>query len=355
MRFGAGMGDRLVLVTSGLGPRYGGIGVVAEGLLEATTAIGPTGIWRHHHTWPRAARVAALGARAAFECLTQPPGFVLYDHVDLAGLSTRLPILRNVPYAIFMHGTEVWRPLDERRRRSIAGASLLLINSRRSLERAKQANPWMPEAAVVWLGMRRNELSTAEERRELLVLSIGRMHPAERYKGHDALLDAWRSVSDEIPGARLVMIGEGSDRVRLMRRVETERLPRVELPGFITQAAKAQLLARANHLVFASSGEGFGLAAVEAALAGLPVVGLRGEVLEEIFPAGAGTVLIDEASGARIARASLSLLQDPRAAAELGIAGREWAKSNLLHEHFLRRLTAALLQVVGPQPTRATC
>ena len=45
----------------------------------------------------------------------------------------------------------------------------------------------------------------------LAVLVVARMDAAERYKGHDQLLEAWPTVRAQVPGAKLVFAGTGDD------------------------------------------------------------------------------------------------------------------------------------------------
>ena len=51
-----------------------------------------------------------------------------------------------------------------------------------------------------------------------VVLTVGRLAASERYKGHDAMLDAWPIVFGRIPAAAYWIIGDGDDRPRLEAR-----------------------------------------------------------------------------------------------------------------------------------------
>ncbi len=57
-------------------------------------------------------------------------------------------------------------------------------------------------------------------------LIVGRMHPAERYKGHDLLLELWPVLLRRHPTARLTVVGEGGDRQRLMTKAASLGLRR---------------------------------------------------------------------------------------------------------------------------------
>ena len=49
------------------------------------------------------------------------------------------------------------------------------------------------------------------------VLIVGRMMQAERYKGHDQLIQAWPAITREVPDAQLIVVGQGDDVARLKR------------------------------------------------------------------------------------------------------------------------------------------
>src|SRR5262249_42413047 len=107
-----------------------------------------------------------------------------------------------------------------------------------------------------------------------IVLILARMASMERYKGHDALLDAWPRVLAVVPDAQLIIAGDGDDRARLEARAAGN--VSIRFTGFLSDEHRERLLRSAAVLVAISTGEGFGLAALEATASGLPVVGLLG-------------------------------------------------------------------------------
>src|SRR5262249_41197883 len=127
--------------------------------------------------------------------------------------------------------------------------------------------------------------------RDRVVLVLGRMARRERYKGHDTVLDAWPRVIAAVPDARLVIIGDGDDRTRLEWRASD--VASITFTGFLTDDVREHFLRSSAVMVSISTGEGFGLAALEAAASALPVVGLKGTVTEELFPNGCGHVLLE--------------------------------------------------------------
>jgi glycosyltransferase involved in cell wall biosynthesis len=100
-------------------------------------------------------------------------------------------------------------------------------------------------------------------RRDDYVVFLGRLEINN--KGLDTLMDAARKLGS----LRLVLAGKGRDEQRL--REMASGLP-VEFMGFVTEQEKRDLLKRAAAFVLPSRFEGWGIAVLEAAAFGTPVV-----------------------------------------------------------------------------------
>jgi phosphatidylinositol alpha-1,6-mannosyltransferase len=337
----------VAVVTSGLGRMLGGVGVVSEAIARALSRDLDVAIWRHQAQWPRWCRAPAFILRGLLGTFRRPD-LIVFCHVDLARLVLVLPWLQKVPYVVFLHGDEVWNPLDRWRRVALERASRIFANSGFTIEKARQANPWLPDADVVWLGVGSSSSSTCSVRQPV-VLILGRMASAERYKGHDAVIDAWPRVIEAVPGARLVIAGDGDDRGRLERKAA--RMSSVSFVGFVSDDDRQHLLDSAAVFVSVSTGEGFGLAGIEAAASGLPIVGLKGTVSDELFPDSSGHILLDAITSESLANALIRLLADRDLAHAIGEAGRRRAQSVFTVDEFNQRLWAAIA-VAAPSLTK---
>ena len=130
------------------------------------------------------------------------------------------------------------------------------------------------------------------------------MSSPERYKGHDAVLNAWPLIRAAVPAAELVVIGTGADEPRLKRRVRDERLQGIEFRGRVSDEERDRAYCSSRLLFYPSEQEGFGLAGIEAASFGVPFLGLRGTVAAELFPDGNSVVLASDLRPKSIAEAS---------------------------------------------------
>jgi phosphatidylinositol alpha-1,6-mannosyltransferase len=336
---------RVALVTSGLGTKYGGIGVVARSIRSALESCCSVCVWQHPPFWPRPLRVARVAIHVFLGSLN-PPDLVIYDHVHLAVLHGTIPRLRRIPYVVFLHGVEVWQPLVGRRREALLGATLLIANSATTVSATRAANPWLPNVKIAWLGVSGTPQPIDAGKLPPVALIVGRMSSPERYKGHDAVMNAWPLIRSAVPDARLVVVGTGDDNPRLRRRMKDERLEAIEFRGRLSDAERDLAYRSSRLLFYPSEQEGFGLAGVEAAGFGVPVLGLAGTVAEELFPNGEGVVLAKDLGKDSIAKAAIPVLTDAELASSLGQAGHRKVQSTFLEEHFAERFRQSLGQLM---------
>jgi glycosyltransferase involved in cell wall biosynthesis len=157
------------------------------------------------------------------------------------------------------------------------------------------------------------------------VLFIGTLEPR---KNLGTLLEAYRLLLERMPDApRLVVAGRATpDAAGWLRRMREPPLAgRVDHRGYVDRQAREGLYAGARLLVIPSLDEGFGLPALEAMSAGIPVVvSNRGALPEVVGHAG---VLVDPDDAGAIASAMERLLADGPAAHGAAHAGLMRARS----------------------------
>jgi glycosyltransferase involved in cell wall biosynthesis len=174
---------------------------------------------------------------------------------------------------------------------------------------ARVFNPWLPKLEITWLGVEPQSKIADVQSNPPIGLIVGRMADSERLKGHDAVMDAWPLIRSMVPDARLKIVSEGNDKGRLQKRAEAEQLEDVEFCGRISDAERNQMYRSCRLLCYPSKQEGFGLAGVEAASFGLPVLGLAGTVTEELFPIGTGAVIAKDLSRKSISESAVRVLR----------------------------------------------
>jgi glycosyltransferase involved in cell wall biosynthesis len=154
-----------------------------------------------------------------------------------------------------------------------------------------------------------------------LVVAIGRLHPQ---KGFDVLLDAVPEISRRVPGARVLIVGEGPLRSHLRARVLAggPGAP-ARLGGPTTDSAG--VLAAADVVVVPSLWESGPLILTEALALGCPVVVTPVGFAPELVDGDTTGLLVPVGDAAALATAVVGLITDPARAQAMGSAGRDRA------------------------------
>jgi phosphatidyl-myo-inositol dimannoside synthase len=182
-------------------------------------------------------------------------------------------------------------------------------------------------------------------------IAVGRLIPQ---KGVSTLLRAWRMVIDRTVGTagprELIVVGDGPQRAWLERHIHQLELS--ECARIIGAVPRAQVIAELQQAnVFALpvrtqwaglNPEGLGLAALEAAACGLPViVGNSGGAPETVRDGDTGFVVPSDDHQLLAERLSL-LLDNPALAQRIGSRGRRYVSANFSMESVQARLREAL-------------
>jgi glycosyltransferase involved in cell wall biosynthesis len=290
----------------------------------------------HAHWFTPQGVVAAIASR-----VTGVP-FVLTTHSSDVQVWERVPLL----------GPVIVRALLPRADRITAVSSVTLARTRRFFSEGEWASI-APRVAIIPMGVDPPspggalpaELKTrAGFAGKQVLLFIGRL---TEKKGVDHLLDAVaKAARDDV---HLVVAGSGPDAEALRRRASQAGVAaRVSFPGFITGAAKAELIRMCDAVVVpsvvAASGDAEGLPVVvlEALAAGKPCIATH--------ESGAGDIIVDGDNGflvpgrdheALAARIGAVLALDPEARERLGDRARasarpvHWTAIAARHHDFL--------------------
>jgi glycosyltransferase involved in cell wall biosynthesis len=157
---------------------------------------------------------------------------------------------------------------------------------------------------------------------------IGIVARLAQQKGYHVLIDAMKIVVEQIPDARLTVVGHEDDLTQaelagyaLQRGVRGS----IEFLGF--RADIATVLSDVDIFVLPSLWEGFGLVLLEAMALGLPVVATRVGPIPEVVEDERTGLLVSAGSASQLAAALVSLLNDPARAHAMGQRGLERART----------------------------
>jgi glycosyltransferase involved in cell wall biosynthesis len=169
---------------------------------------------------------------------------------------------------------------------------------------------------------------------------VGVIARIEPEKGHPTLLAAWPRVLAAEPEARLLIVGEGSQQVRLHDSAAQLGLlgpsPRVLFTG--RRDDVAAILAVLDVAVLPSYREAQGISLLEAMALARPIVASAVGGIPEFVTDGQTGLLVPPRDPAALAGALLRVLADRGLAARLGRNARELVREHYCLDHMVRRV-----------------
>ena len=177
----------------------------------------------------------------------------------------------------------------------------------------------------------------------LICLYVGRL---DREKSVDLIIDAFGSIADAVSGARLSLIGQGTNEAALRRRAESSSArDRIHFHGGMEREVLPLYYRAADLFLFASETETQGLVLAEAHACGLPAVAVRASGVDEVVHDGE-TGILTKADSREFADAAIGLLLDRERQQTMGqearvVAARDFSASRQVEAmaaHYARLL-----------------
>lgn len=375
---------RTLVVTNDFPPRVGGVqqyvwSLVSQLPPDRVAVLAPAWEgWREHDE------------AAAFPVHRWPPGF-LWPTRDLArrvaglvgeheaevvlfGHGLPLPVLapglarRGVPSVVLTHGAEWWIArtpgLGTAFRRGLATVREVTSVSAFTGRAVRAAMRDDATLTVLYPGVDADRFSPAvsgdpiRERFGLagrpVIVCVSRLVPR---KGQDTLIRAMSDVRRRVPGAVLLLAGDGPDRERLANLALEAQPGAVILAGQVSPEELPATYAAGD--VFAMpcrsrfgglEVEGLGIVFLEAAACGIPVVAGRSGGSDEAVADGETGELVEGTEPKAVALAIVRLFEDRRRAAAMGTAGRARVESEFTWKPQGERLAGILSRAarLGP-------
>lgn len=305
---------------------------------------------------PSRAFLVAVNVRAVFEAWRRRPDVIVSAHIVTSPAGWLANRLLGCRWMVILYADEV--PSHKTLSRfAVRRATTTLVISEHTRRLAMDVGADPERVRLLPPGVDLPLSDVDRTPRELhgnggppTILTVARL--ADRYKGHDKMIDALPLVLEHVPDARWVVVGDGPLRAELDRAVERAGLSSsVVFAGAVSDAELETWFRAADVFVMVSrlpphgGGEGFGIVYLEAGARGVPVVaggvgGATDAVTEETG------ILVDPTEPAHIAQAITTLLEDRELSSRLGDSGRERA-----HEFawpaIARRFDGLLVEMAG--------
>jgi glycosyltransferase involved in cell wall biosynthesis len=259
--------------------------------------------------------------------------------------AARIARLLNRPLIVTYHGADITAARDEKRRKQrsavFAAADKVIAVSQFIADSLRAAGCAPQKTVLHYIGVDTEFFSPGPGIRAAnRILFVGRLVTK---KGLVHLIRAMPKVLQTVPGAEVVVAGDGSLRQAMEREAAALRVP-VTFLGVQTPTQIRDLMRGASVLcgpgVVAGSGdtEGLPISFLEAQATGLPVVVSTSGGSEEGVVQGETGFLHTPGDEKAIAEHLLALLTDPARREEFGAA----ARAHILERFDLRRQTAKL-------------
>jgi phosphatidylinositol alpha-1,6-mannosyltransferase len=216
--------------------------------------------------------------------LVRPVDLVFCGHLFMAPLAVLIARFKGAQLIVQTHGIEAWSRPSKMQRAAVEQADLVLSVSRHTRAAVLSWATIAPERVLVVPNTVREMFTPGDgsaQRAALglggkqVLLTVGRMHSRERYKGHDRVIAAIPELVKKGHDICYLMVGEGDDRTRLEALgVQVGVIDRVKFLGAAESQTLSEIYRAADLFVMPSTGEGFGVGFLEAMASGTPALGL---------------------------------------------------------------------------------
>ena len=234
-----------------------------------------------------------------------------------------------IPYVVWGQGSDVYLPgrftrMTTRPILKNADAVLALTeNMKRELQKI-----YSREISVVPNGINLEGFGTSLRNRKdenpKTILFVGRLHPV---KGIQYLIEAMAIVHKEMPEIKLIIVGDGSERLKLTELVEKLDLNNcVHFSGKAPQEKIPDIMFQADVFVLPSLSESFGIVNIEAMAAGLPIIATNVGGIPDIVEEGVNGYLVNPKRPDDIADRILMLMQNDEMRERISCNNKEKAE-----------------------------
>jgi glycosyltransferase involved in cell wall biosynthesis len=264
------------------------------------------------------ALVRRLAADRAFD-------LIVCGHINLLPLAYLARLLIRAPVILVIYGVDAWQPthsmLSNWLARRIDGVVSISDHTRQRFlswgDSHKDNVHLLPNAIHL------ERYGTAPKDPTLIrryglegqtvLMTLGRLSAAERYKGVDEILAILPTLVRQLPELRYLVVGDGDDRLRLEQKAYALGLgDQVIFAGQIDEDEKADHYRLADAFAMPGRGEGFGFVFLEAMACGVPVVASTLDGSREAVRDGELGLMVDPDDADALSDALLTALRQPK-------------------------------------------
>lgn len=247
---------------------------------------------------------------------------VILSHVNLLLIGWLVKKFSPATRVILLaHGVEVWTPFSPGKKKMLQRCDKILAVSNFTRDKMIASQQLAPEKCEVLhncldpflpLPVSSKEKNKALLKRyrladnDFIVFTLTRISSEDKYKGYNNVIEAIALLVKKYPSIRYLLAGKYDDQEKntIDSVVATNNLQRnVIIPGFIAANELREHYALADVFVMPSTGEGFGIAFIEAMYYNVPVIAGCMDGSRDALLDGKLGQLIDPAEAREIAQA----------------------------------------------------
>lgn len=326
--------DSLCSLTSGMGVSNVLLSISPSPSKDAVTINGCT-VYEAKESLFLASTAFSLEAFGLFRSLVKEADIIHYHYPDPFADCLHLSFNHGKPSVVTYHSDIIrqkclsilYSPL---KKIFLDSVSCIVATSPNYFKTSKELQKYKPKVKVISLGVEVEKYEDAEQRRvshwkslygDDFFLFVG---VARYYKGLHIALDAVKGT-----GYKFIVAGEGGITDELKARVSSECIGDVEFVGRVSEEDKLALLHACGCFVFPSHmrSEAFGLALVEAAASGKPMISCEIGTGTSFVNEHQVTGLVVPPSDVGALREAMGvMINDPCKASGFGVNARERAR-----------------------------
>jgi len=332
---------------------------------EESNAIAPIATWVRYPSIPSGIGLASAGAFLYASLISQIRKLHRSQPIDLIHAHAALPCghaavllsreLR-IPYVVSVHGLDAF---FDNQVRGFAGAwckrvaQFVYRSASRVICISDKVSRQVGDSAAVAANTRviYNSVDTktfcpaSSDSLPHTILSVGNLIPI---KGHELLLRALGCVLPRYPYISCEIIGDGSEHQRLARLAhECNLADKVRFLGRQSRKQVADAMRRCVLFALPSRYEALGCVYLEAMSTEKPVIGCRGQGIDEIIRHGSNGWLVEPDNLQELISALSTLLENLQLRRQIGEAARRTVIQGLTSAHQAIQLAALYRECVA--------
>ncbi len=173
------------------------------------------------------------------------------------------------------------------------------------------------------------------------LIFVGRLAPE---KGVDVLIDSLIELHQEGLSFKLLLVGDGPEKVNLKNKVIKHGLEKViDFYGYADQTIVREKLLQSDIFILPSFAEGVPVSFMEAMASGIPVIGTNVGGVSELIEHGETGLIVSPADKVGLRKAISKLIQSPELRQSLSHNARKYVEENFNLDNEIRKLSSHIL------------